>query len=342
VTFTASNYDSTMWSTWMDAEGPNQQLRGVIRRPVVLRDTPTLSHSFHYNNFFDWIGKLREMTMRPVYEEFIGALSTGTWGMVTNNSQLWVLNEAGPLDIIDGCAWVDRLSGPHSSTVELTFEWWARYKGEPRKIAVAQMKATWAAIVGHGAVEIRPFTGELKEFVDAALPRTNTPTLYSYPARNDASFGAPLAKHRSPPTSVSPATVFEERFTTTQSDSNLVGNIYFANYYAWQAKTVDLWVHSILPESFRTPMGEMRCTSTKLNHLREAMPFDTVLCRLSVADVFAEGVRLYTEFFRLSADKSPEKLAFGEYEAQWVVPSTQASWQAGPLPQPLRENLLRF
>ncbi len=77
-----------------------------------------------------------------------------------------------------------------------------------------------------------------------------------------------------------------EVFSTTLQDGNVVGNIYFGNYYIWQSRVRD----KFLVRSQREAMaargalgGELRCVHTRVEHLREVMPFDDVLVTMSLS-----------------------------------------------------------
>jgi enediyne polyketide synthase len=38
---------------------------------------------------------------------------------------------------------------------------------------------------------------------------------------------------------------------TSLEDANIVGNIYFANYYAWQGRVRDRYFYDLIPEYFQ-------------------------------------------------------------------------------------------
>ena len=67
-----------------------------------------------------------------------------------------------------------------------------------------------------------------------------------------------------------------EVFSTTLQDGNVVGNIYFGNYYIWQSRVRDKFLVRSQREAMaaRGALGELRCVHTRVEHLREVMPFD--------------------------------------------------------------------
>ena len=72
--------------------------------------------------------------------------------------------------------------------------------------------------------------------------------------------------------------MFTETFQTTLEESNLVGNVYYGNYFIWQGRVIDLFLYSLAPNFFRvsTAQGEVVSLYSHMNYMREAMPFDKV------------------------------------------------------------------
>ena len=78
--------------------------------------------------------------------------------------------------------------------------------------------------------------------------------------------------------------VHEQTFETTLAHANLVGNIYYANYYEWQGQIRDRFFYELIPEYFHGigEKGELMALESRVDHLREAMPFDRVVLALAV------------------------------------------------------------
>ena len=105
------------------------------------------------------------------------------------------------------------------------------------------------------------------------------------------------------------------------SESNLVGNIYFSNYYLWQRKLIDRYLHQLAPAQFTAAgrLGEFHWRRGEVKHLREAMPFDDVEVGMALKALSANGVRMHFEFYRVGGNNERIKLAHGEAEAAWVA-----------------------
>ena len=122
-----------------------------------------------------------------------------------------------------------------------------------------------------------------------------------------------------------------------------MGNINFANYYVLQGRMRDSFFHDIVPDCYRRTgnHGELRCLRSKVEHLREAMPFDQIQVTMSLRAAHEHGVSLAFEYFRLTPDGSRQKIAIGEHDAVWLTRKEAGKTVPAPLPQAVREVLLR-
>lgn len=138
------------------------------------------------------------------------------------------------------------------------------------------------------------------------------------------------------------ALLYEHVFESSLEDANLVGNIYFANYYRWQGRTRDEYFRTTAPELYRGTgeAGELRCLFCKIEHLREAMPFDPIAVRMSLVALHERGARLRFDYFRVNPDGGRDKLGSGEHVAGWFAPTAAGEWAPAPLPPVFRDALL--
>ncbi|MCF8106971.1 MAG: hypothetical protein K9K64_15955, partial [Desulfohalobiaceae bacterium] len=118
------------------------------------------------------------------------------------------------------------------------------------------------------------------------------------------------------------------------------GNIYFAHYPAWQGKTRDRYFFGLIPEYYRGTgeSGELICLDCRVDHLREAMPFDRILVTMALKELRTFSLRLYFEYFRLDPDGSRTKLAYGEQKAIWVVRDEHGNPVPAPFPSKITET----
>jgi len=142
---------------------------------------------------------------------------------------------------------------------------------------------------------------------------------------DDVDAGVPLAR---------------EVFSTSLQDSNLVGNLYFSNYSAWQGRLRDRLLHEIAPECFdlRQLGAQPECLFFSTHHLREAMPFDSIEAQMSVKAMYDGALDLWFDYYRVDMTGTREKLAVGEHRIA-LVSTSQDSPQVVPWPVRARQRL---
>jgi enediyne polyketide synthase len=335
----AEGYDPTSYSLYLDRDEQTGQEAFCMRFPVTFREAANLSRSVYFSHYFTWMGKVRELACQPVYEPLAEQFASGHWGMVTNNSETRVIGPAHADDVIDVRLTLAAISGREASTQELHFDWRrVRPGGGLERVAWSKMRITWVAILDHGVVEVRPLPDYYQELMDRFSESGSGPSALPESAE-PIELGPEL--RRVPPAPVNRALLREQVFETTLEEANLVGNIYFANYYLWQGRTRDHYFQELAPGLYRGTGegGELRCLHSKVEHLREAMPFDRIGVRMSLEAVYERGARLQFDYFRVAPDGGREKLATGRQAAGWFVPAAADGWKLAPLPPAFAEAL---
>jgi enediyne polyketide synthase len=111
----------------------------------------------------------------------------------------------------------------------------------------------------------------------------------------------------------------EYEITTSLCDSNLVGNIYFANYSKWLGRNRDSYFYSILSDYYKGigEKGEFLCVNCNIDHLGEAMPFDTILVKMFLEKIYENGMDLNFEFYKEQKSQKIQKLAFARQRIVW-------------------------
>jgi hypothetical protein len=61
-----------------------------IRFPVGFRDACNVGGSVGFASFALWLGALRERGTGPISKQIVEDMATGRWGMVTNNSEVFI------------------------------------------------------------------------------------------------------------------------------------------------------------------------------------------------------------------------------------------------------------
>jgi enediyne polyketide synthase len=113
------------------------------------------------------------------------------------------------------------------------------------------------------------------------------------------------------------------------------------NYIAWQSRVKEFFLFSVIPDYLRGTgeNGEMVALRSRVDHLREAMPFDTIVVVLYLRSIRTCGAMFDFEYFRVAPDGSRLKLAVGYQEAAWMKRQNGQA-VAAPLPDELRKSLL--
>lgn len=327
-----------------DAEAgarPGQAPGLVHRFRTTFNDTVGTRGGVKPATFADWMGTLRERSIASVAEELIRDFASGRWGMVTNYSNVQVFRNVTCLEELEGRLRFMRTYGKFGSSIDLLFDW-SRVQpdGSLESVARADMGTTWVEIVGHGVVEVRPFPAYLDELVRSYLPPGAAPeTREPEPLTPEpGELGAVLYAAPNAPR-VEPE-LARQTFLTTTVESNLVGNVYYANYYRWQNELLERFLHSMhAGTNGALETGALSCTFSSVAHLREAMPFDRIEVVMALRGLYERGMQIHFDFYKANEGSRPMKLATGEVQAHWVDARSRAI--AG-LPRALVGELTQF
>jgi acyl-CoA thioesterase FadM len=316
----------------------------IVRWPVTLKEGANLDGTVYFTHYSDWMGKVRELAMQPIAEQFGAQLATGRWGMVTNRSSLTVLGEARLEDVMEARYWIQRAPEQPRSTIDLHFEWLrVARNGTIERAALGEMRTTWVALVGHGQARPEDFPDYFQAFIDARAPREAVSLGRRRPLPEPlGALDAGKLVFRRPGGPRQGPVLARRAFATSLQDANAVGNIYFSNYYYWQGRLVDGYLQRLIPEVYRarSGLGEARCTQARVSHLADAMPFDDVEVTMSLEALHESAVTFGFEYFRVESDGSKRKLAIGQQDCVWLTGPAGAR-RAGRLPAVVVEDLLR-
>ena len=328
-------------------DGPQGQ--GIFVRRFIpdFKTFSMLSRSIYFSHFFNWMGESREIGLAPVLRELRDLTASGKWGMITNWSEIEVLGDCRNDDrIIESRTWVSRkMMGKTGSSSVLSFDWVARGpSGQLERIATGHMGFTWAEILDHGIVRPAPLPPGLEAFLGNMMARTDAEDTYE-PALEpfrDLSPGPVLFEAPRGPNTALP--LASKTFETGLCNANLVGNVYFVNYSTWMGALRDRYFYDLIPDAFRGigQAGELTCVKARIQHLREAMPFDDVQVTMGLNAIHENGMELTFEFFKVNKqDGSKEKLAFGTHHIVWTQTDAAGDKVSAKLPEELLTNLMQ-
>ena len=329
----------------IDAEPNGPQGQSVFVNSFIpdFKAFSNLGRSVYFSHFFNWMGSARELSSVPVLDRIRELTETGKWGLVTNWASVNVLGQVRNTDrIVQVRMWCGSISGAEESSVTLNFDWVSLGEdGIEERVATGKMGFTWVEILGHGIVKPARFPDYYREFIDSMIAQNQEEDAY-IPADEplkDLNPGKSLFQAPKGPSSR--VLLAEKEYETSLFDANLVGNLYFGNYSIWMGKLRDKYFQKLIPEYYLGigERGEIRCKDSKIQHLREAMPFDDIKVTMSISELYEGGFDLYFEFFKVNEDGPDEKLAYGEHKAVWSVSDEKGNVKQIPLPEKVLEHL---
>jgi NAD(P)-dependent dehydrogenase (short-subunit alcohol dehydrogenase family)/acyl-CoA thioesterase FadM len=326
---------------WVAVDGPQGQPVQELRFVASFRDASSISRRVPAPRYLDWMGKMRELVTSHNVPRLVELIAGGEWGLVTNWADVRVFGEATANDVIRMRFWTD---APNGAEVQFHCDFGkVLSSGRVERVAFGSQKATWVRLIGHGLVAPEPLPEDFADFVRRMGPRPG------YPAVDRPPMPEPLmgldtgpVVHRAPVGPAAGRPLWTETFQTTLEEANLVGNVYFANYFSWQNQVRDLFLHAIAPEFHRGigERGELLTRHTRVDYLREAMPFDRVQVDLRLRTLDRAGAVLGFEYFRPMPDGTRQKLSVGTQEVAWVRRSADGTPAVEPWPEPVRRALI--
>jgi len=132
--------------------------------------------------------------------------------------------------------------------------------------------------------------------------------------------------------------VYERRITF--EDTNVVGNVYFVNYFRWQGHCRELFMFEHAPEvATDVAEGRLRLVTThsSCDFFEELASFDLVRVHMRLERFVQCGVRLAFEYRVLGKDDREGDspcVARGTQETK-ALKKINGAWQLAPLPDEL-------
>lgn len=146
----------------------------------------------------------------------------------------------------------------------------------------------------------------------------------------------------SAPSAVRAALAFEYPLTVSFEETNVVGNVYFANFVRWQGKVREQFLAEKAPGVMREMQSglELVTLSVECRYLSQLFALDRVLIRMSLDSLTENSARMAFEYYRLSAG-AEELVASGAQEIG-AARTTPRGRAISVLPAVLREALAPY
>ncbi len=98
---------------------------------------------------------------------------------------------------------------------------------------------------------------------------------------------------------------FEYRFTTTFEETNLVGNIYFANYLLWQGKCREMFLYENCPDVIEEISNGLALITLDLSaqYISQLFAFDKVVMRMSLEAQSESRLLMHFKYYKEENEK---------------------------------------
>jgi enediyne biosynthesis thioesterase len=109
---------------------------------------------------------------------------------------------------------------------------------------------------------------------------------------------------------------YEVRHVVAFEETNVVGNVYYANHIRWQGRCRELFLRDHVPDILDELQRGLALVTVRVacDYYAELLPFDEVAIRMSLADLAAYRMSLRFDYYRIGSDTGEELVARGEQE----------------------------
>ncbi|MCG8458554.1 MAG: acyl-CoA thioesterase [Holophagales bacterium] len=128
---------------------------------------------------------------------------------------------------------------------------------------------------------------------------------------------------------------FEYRHVVGFEETNLVGNVYFANHLRWQGRCREMFLHAHCRDLLADLQQGLALITTRCDcrYFAELAPFDEVSVRMRLGEISQNRITMCFDYVRSSGD-CEEIVARGEQEI-----ACMRRQDAGMLPVPIPDSL---
>ena len=140
---------------------------------------------------------------------------------------------------------------------------------------------------------------------------------------------------------------FDLHHVVTFEETNVVGNVYFSNYFLWQGKCREMFLREHAPQALiELRSGDLRLVTAhaSCDYTDEFVVFDEICVRLSLNRFIPCGVSLNFEFGRLppkGSDPGFELTARGRQDIKFLRREGSA-WALSEIPRYLMQVFQQY
>ncbi len=136
---------------------------------------------------------------------------------------------------------------------------------------------------------------------------------------------------------------FEIRHVVGFEETNLVGNVYYANHVRWQGRCREMFLREHAPEVLDDLKGDLALITTRVSceYFNELFAFDEVVIRMRAGPVTQNRVTMLFDYVRLGP-RGEELVAQGEQQIACMRRAADGHIAPTQVPEPLRLALEPF
>lgn len=135
---------------------------------------------------------------------------------------------------------------------------------------------------------------------------------------------------------------YEYRHIVSFEETNLVGNVYYANHVRWQGRVREMFLRDHAPDVLQELNRGLSLVTTRVScdYYNELYAFDEVLIRMSAGPITQNRVTMLYDYLR-DSDKGLQLIARGEQQIASMRRAGE-TMEATPLPPSLRAALAEY
>ena len=136
---------------------------------------------------------------------------------------------------------------------------------------------------------------------------------------------------------------FEYRHVVGFEETNLVGNVYYANHVRWQGRCRELFLREHAPEVMAELAQGLALATTHVScdYFAELFAFDEVVIRMRLEELTLSRISMSFEYWRRNGE-AEELVARGAHQVTCVRRGANRGVMPGALPASLREALQAY
>ncbi|GCE07695.1 acyl-CoA thioesterase [Dictyobacter aurantiacus] len=135
---------------------------------------------------------------------------------------------------------------------------------------------------------------------------------------------------------------YEYHYTVSFEDTNLVGNVYYANHIRWQGRCREMFLLDNAPSIVRQFQEGLAIVTTRCSceYFSELYAFDRLVIRMRLEDLTQSRISLSFEYWR-KGRAGEELIARGEQQVACMMRKGE-HMEPVPVPQDLRTALKQY